>query len=88
MDEISIASMVPSSVCADTTTGWLWYCDVCDEHGHADTRKGATALSEAHESIAEEEAHDPYVWEAGASRVWDPSQGEGRRPSPSGPGCA
>jgi hypothetical protein len=77
MEEISIASMVPRSVCAETKTGWLWYCDPCDEHGHADTRKKATALSEAHEAVAEDDEHDLYVWEAGATRVWDPTQGEG-----------
>jgi hypothetical protein len=70
--------MVPRSVCVETKTGWLWYCDVCDEHGHADTRKRATALIEAHAAITEDEEHDLYVWEAGATRGWDPSQGEGR----------
>jgi hypothetical protein len=78
MDEISIASMVPRSVCAATKTGWLWYCDVCDEHGHAGTRRRATALSRAHETSDVDSEHDLYVWEAGATRVWDPSQGEGR----------
>lgn len=77
-DEISIATMIPRSVCADTKTGWLWYCDVCDEHGHADSRRKASALSSAHESADGENEHDLYVWEAGATRVWDASQGEGR----------
>ena len=39
---------ITEGVCAETTSGWLWYCDVHDTHGNADSQDEAVVVSEAH----------------------------------------
>ena len=39
---------ISEGVCAETTSGWLWYCDVHDTHGNADSQDEATIVSDAH----------------------------------------
>src|SRR4051794_29441125 len=44
---VDVASM--GSVCPHTMHGWLWYCDVHDSHGNADTEDEAWFVATAHE---------------------------------------
>jgi len=46
---LDVASM--ESVCPHTMQGWLWYCDVHDTHGNADTEDEAWFVAQAHEEV-------------------------------------
>lgn len=37
-----------AGVCADTTSGWLYYCDEHDTHGNADSEEEALHMADAH----------------------------------------
>jgi len=34
-----------------TKAGWLWYCDVHDTHGNADSQREAQFMAKAHEQF-------------------------------------
>jgi hypothetical protein len=42
-----------------SVAGWLWYCDVHDTHGNADSKEEAEAVSEAHEEFHFLQEEDP-----------------------------
>jgi hypothetical protein len=44
--------------CSDTVAGWLWYCDVHDAHGNADSRAEAKHVAHAHRLFHAEAADD------------------------------
>jgi len=52
------------NVCSDTTNGWLWYCDVHDTHGNADSQDEADLLADTHAMFMDdEEGCDLVIWQ-------------------------
>ena len=56
-------------LCSDTVAGWLWYCDLHDTHGNANSRAEAKHVAHAHREfyakaveLDEDEACDIVVW--------------------------
>ena len=56
-------------LCSDTVAGWLWYCDLHDTHGNADSRAEAKHVAHAHRLFHAEaagndadESCDIVVW--------------------------
>ena len=43
-------------LCSDTVAGWIWYCDVHDTHGNADSRAEAKHVAHAHRQFHAEAA--------------------------------
>ncbi|HEX6516992.1 MAG TPA: hypothetical protein VF049_15610 [Nocardioidaceae bacterium] len=61
---LNVAAM--SSVCTDTISGWLWYCDEHDTHGNADSRLEAETMADAHSDFFDEdggERCEVIVWQ-------------------------
>jgi hypothetical protein len=60
-------------VCGDTADGWIYYCDVCDTHGNADTEVEALFMARMHsvywttigEAGSDEDEHDLHVFPRG-----------------------
>lgn len=44
-------------LCSDTVAGWIWYCDVHDAHGNADSRAEAKHVAHAHRQFHAEAAN-------------------------------
>ncbi len=42
------------SVCRDTASGWLWYCDEHDTHGNANSEDEAELVGGAHSDYWDE----------------------------------
>jgi hypothetical protein len=53
-------------VCSSTVAGWLWYCDIHDTHGNADSEEEAEVYADAHrEHFADQQDDEPcdvVVW--------------------------
>jgi hypothetical protein len=63
-DVLDLSAM--ENVCRDTAEAWLWYCDVHNTHGNADSKAEAEALDEAHTRYWNEhhgEECDVIVWQ-------------------------
>ncbi|WP_345503450.1 hypothetical protein [Pedococcus ginsenosidimutans] len=74
---ILMQSAMPG-VCSETTNGWLYYCDVHDTHGNADSEAEARHMAAAHsEYFAEdddEEECDVFVWSRAQMAVNTPGR--------------
>lgn len=56
--------------CASTRRGFVWYCDLHDTHGNADTQAEAEFVAAAHEQFfqlqaPDDEPCDLYIEQAG-----------------------
>ena len=49
---------VQEDLCSDTVAGWIWYCDVHDTHGNADSRAEAKHVAHAHRLFHAEATED------------------------------
>jgi hypothetical protein len=63
-----------TQMCSSTIAGWLWYCDVNDTHGNADSDEEALFIAKSHEMHKfmvdrDEGGCDLYVSEAGMFTV-------------------
>jgi len=62
-----LTNSVMTHICLSTQAGWLWYCDIHDTHGNADSEDEAETYADAHprEYYADEQADEPCpvtVW--------------------------
>lgn len=67
MSDFSMPSLVHvdamASVCQGTLAGWLWYCDVHDAHGNADSQVEAQLVAQAHvDFYSADEPCDIVIW--------------------------
>ncbi len=50
----AITRSIAAGIC-DTVRGWIWYCDLHDTHGNADSEAEAVFMLEAHLEWAEDD---------------------------------
>lgn len=65
---------VTATCCDSTINGWLWYCDVHDTHGNADSEDEAQFIAESHEMHkvmvdGDKDGCDLYVASVNRARV-------------------
>ena len=46
------------NICRDTVEAWIWYCDIHDSHGNADSEEEAKAVAAAHRDFHQDETDD------------------------------
>lgn len=78
MSEIEVPDYIDlgnaENVCPFTHRGWLWYCDVHDAHGNADSADEAWACADAHMAW---KIHDEGKADEGCDiQVWQRSSHE------------
>lgn len=60
---------ITREVCRDTVSGWLWYCDVHDTHGNADSQDEAQHMADAHRDYFWDPEDEEYE-EGCAIEIW------------------